>query len=46
MKTQRLLVVLTAVNLGLLGYQVLRPRSAGALTDDVRPSSRGTYRNC
>jgi len=23
------------VNLGLLGYQVLRPRSAGALTDDV-----------
>jgi len=35
MKTQRLLVVLTAVNLGLLGYQVLRPRSAGALTDDV-----------
>jgi len=35
MKTQRLLVVLTAVNLGLLGYQVLRPRSAGASTDDV-----------
>jgi hypothetical protein len=35
MKAQKLLVVLTAVNLGLLGYQVIPPRSAGASTDDV-----------
>ena len=30
MKNQRLLVALTAINLGLLTYQVLRPRFAMA----------------
>ncbi len=35
MKTQRLLVVLTAVNLGLLGYQLLQPRVGFAATADV-----------
>jgi len=35
MKAQRLLVVLTAVNLGLLGYQVVQPRLAIASTADV-----------
>jgi hypothetical protein len=35
MKTQRLLIILTAVNLGLLGYQVVQPHSAGASTADV-----------
>ena len=32
MKTQRLLIVLTAVNLGLLCYQVMQPRLAVAST--------------
>jgi len=32
MKTQRLLIVLTAVNLGLLCYQVIQPRLAVAST--------------
>ena len=41
MKTQRLLIVLTAVNLGLLGYQVIQPRLAGASTADVPPVLRG-----
>lgn len=35
MKTQRLLIVLTAVNLGLLGYQLLQPRVGLAATADV-----------
>lgn len=35
MKTQRLLIALTAVNLGLLGYQVIQPRLAVASTMDV-----------
>jgi len=41
MKTQRLLTILTAVNLGLLGYQVVRPRLAGASTADVPAVLRG-----
>jgi hypothetical protein len=41
MKTQRLLTILTAVNLALLGYQVLQPRLAGALTGDVPAVLRG-----
>ena len=35
MKTQRLLIVLTAVNLGLLGYQLLQPRVGIAATAQV-----------
>lgn len=35
MKTQRLLIVLTAANLGLLGYQLLQPRIGLAATADV-----------
>lgn len=35
MQTQRLLIVLTAVNLGLLGYQLLQPRVSLAATADV-----------
>jgi hypothetical protein len=41
MKTLRLLTILTAVNLGLLGYQVVRPRSATASTADVPAVLRG-----
>ena len=41
MKAQRLLIVLTAVNLGLLGYQVLQPHLAGAATVDVPAVLRG-----
>jgi hypothetical protein len=41
MKTQRLLIMLTAVNLGLLGYQVVRPHLAGAATADVPAVLRG-----
>jgi len=41
MKTQRLLIVLTAVNLGLLGYQVFQPHLAGAATVDVPDVLRG-----
>ena len=41
MKTQRLLTILTAVNLGLLGYQVLHPHLAGASTADVPGVLRG-----
>ena len=41
MKTQRLLTILTAVNLGLLGYQVVRPRLVGASTADVPAVLRG-----
>ena len=41
MKPQRLLIVLTAVNLGLLGYQVFQPHLAGAATVDVPDVLRG-----
>src|SRR5882672_7478768 len=35
MKTQPLLTILTAVNLGLLGYQVVKPSLAAASTADI-----------
>jgi hypothetical protein len=41
MKTQRLLIVLTAINLGLLYYQVAQPRLAVASTVDVPAVLRG-----
>jgi hypothetical protein len=41
MKTERLLITLTAVNLVLLGYQVVQPRLAGASTADVPAVLRG-----
>jgi hypothetical protein len=41
MKTQRLLIILTAVNLGLFGYQVVQPHLAGASTADVPAVLRG-----
>lgn len=41
MQTQRLLIALTAVNLGLLGYQVIPPRLAVASTVDVPGVLRG-----
>ena len=41
MNTQRLLTILTAVNLGLLGYQVFQPRLAVASTADVPGVLRG-----
>jgi hypothetical protein len=41
MTTQRLLIILTAVNLGLLGYQVVQPHLAGASTADVPAVLRG-----
>ena len=41
MTTQRLLIILTAVNLGLLGYQVTQPRLARASTVDVPAVLRG-----
>jgi hypothetical protein len=41
MKTERLLITLTAVNLLLLGYQVVQPRLAGASTADVPAVLRG-----
>ena len=41
MNTQRLLLILTAVNLGLLGYQVIRPHVATASTADVPAVLRG-----
>jgi hypothetical protein len=41
MNTQRILTILTAVNLGLLGYQVLQPRLAVAATTDVPAVLRG-----
>jgi hypothetical protein len=41
MNTQRLLPILTAVNLALLGYQVLRPGLARAATDDIPAILRG-----
>jgi hypothetical protein len=42
MKTQRLLTILTAVNLALLGYQVVQPRLASASTADVPGVLRGS----
>jgi hypothetical protein len=41
MNTQRLLAILTAVNLGLLGYQVFQPQRAVASTTDVPAVLRG-----
>jgi hypothetical protein len=41
MKIERLLITLTAVNLGLLGYQVFQPHLAGASTPDLPPVLRG-----
>src|ERR1700704_6076869 len=41
MKTERLLITLTAVNLVLLGYQVVQPRLAGASTADIPALLRG-----
>jgi hypothetical protein len=41
MNTQRLLTFLTAVNLGLLGYQLGQPHSAGAATADGTAVLRG-----
>jgi len=41
MKTQRVLIILTAVNLGLLGYQVVQPHLAVASTTDAPAVLRG-----
>jgi hypothetical protein len=41
MNTQRLLTILTAVNLGLLGYQLFQPRLAVASTAQVPGVLRG-----
>jgi hypothetical protein len=41
MTTHRLLIILTAVNLGLLGYQVGKPRLARASTVDIPAVLRG-----
>jgi len=41
MKTQRFLVVLTAVNLGILFYQLFQPRPSLAATTDVPGVLRG-----
>jgi hypothetical protein len=41
MKIERLLITLTAVNLGLLGYQVFQPHLAGASTPDIPAVLRG-----
>jgi hypothetical protein len=41
METQRLLIVLTAVNLGLLGYQLVQPHSSVAAKADVPGVIRG-----
>jgi hypothetical protein len=41
MKTQRLLITLTAVNLGLLGYQLFQPHLARASAPDVPAVLRG-----
>jgi hypothetical protein len=41
MMTQRLLTILTAVNLGLLGYQAIPAHLAGAATVDVPAVLRG-----
>ena len=39
MKTERLLILLTAVNAGILAYQLMRP-SSGAAASDVPPVIR------
>ena len=41
METRRLLIVLTAVNAGLLGYQLLRPHAGVAAPADVPGVIRG-----
>src|SRR5204863_8256360 len=41
MNTQRLLLVLTAVNLGILSYQLVQPGSGLAATPDVPAVLRG-----
>src|SRR2546428_13006172 len=41
METQRLLIVLTGVNLGLLGYQLVQPHSGEAATVDAPAVIRG-----
>ena len=41
MKTERLLILLTAVNAGLLTYQLVRPRLTRAATVDVQTVIRG-----
>ena len=41
MKAERLLTILTGLNLALLGYQVVQPRLAGASTADVPAVLRG-----
>jgi hypothetical protein len=41
MKTERLLILLTAVNAGLLTYQLVRPHLASAATVDVQTVIRG-----
>src|SRR5438093_8231654 len=41
METQRLLIVLTAVNLGLLGYQLVQPHPGVSATVDVPAVIRG-----
>jgi hypothetical protein len=41
MKSQKLLYVLTAANLGLLGYQTFRPHAARASTPDLPGVLRG-----
>jgi hypothetical protein len=41
MKTQPLLIVLTGVNLGLLSYQLIKPRPGLAATQDVPAVLRG-----
>ena len=42
MKTEKLLIALTAVNLGLLGYQAAKPHLAGAAPADVPAVLRGS----
>ena len=39
--SQRVLAILTAVNLGILGYQVLQPRLASAAPPDIPAVLRG-----
>jgi len=41
MKTERLLILLTAVNVGLFAYQMVRPRPSTAATTDVQTVIRG-----
>ena len=41
MKTERLLILLTAVNAGLLAYQMVRPHLSTAATIDVQTVIRG-----